>query len=248
MKNMLTSMAASVAFTVAALTATAASAHGIWFAQRAGQLALVYGHGAEDLPVIERLGKITSVGGTDGAGKPVSVSLRASDHLAFIALDNKPAVVTATLDNGLWTEGPDGKWVNKGKDEVPGAKQSGRYFKYSSHLRELPKGEGQAVPGLSFQLVPVGAVFPQNKGHALKLRVLFEGKPVAGAKVWADYVNDPDAKPLIANKDGLVTLAVRNQGLNVIKAEVESPPADARKADTTGHTTTLSFVLAHKPE
>jgi nickel transport protein len=233
---------------VAAFTSTAASAHGIWFAPRVGQLALVYGHGAEDLPVIETLGKVTVIGGADGAGKPVAVSLRTTDHLAFVNTGNKPSIVTATLDNGLWTEGPDGKWVNKGKDEVPGANQSGRYIKYGSHLLELPKGEGQVVPSLAFQIVPVGTRFPQKKGGALKLRVLFEGKPAAGAKVWADYVNDPDAKPLVTGRDGRVTLGVRNQGLNVIKAEIESPPADASKADMTGHTTTLSFVLAHAPE
>jgi nickel transport protein len=230
------------------LFATAASAHSIWFAQRAGELALIYGHGAEDLSVIKRLDKISSVGGVDAQGRVVKVVLRATDHLAFVNTENAPAVVTATMDNGLWSQGPDGKWVGKGKDEVPGAKQSGRYLKYSSHLRELPKTELAPVPGLAFQILPRGADFPQTMGLPLKLRVLLNGQPAAGAKVWADSVNDPDAEPVTTAKDGSVTLKVRNQGLNVIRAELDTPPLDPAKSNKTEHSATLSFVLAHIPE
>lgn len=248
MKQHLHTLARIAAASVAAFIVSTASAHEIWFAQRAGELALVYGHGAEDLSVIKRLGLITSLDGVDARGQPVLVHLQPSDHLAFIDVANAPAIVTATLDNGLWSQGPDGKWVNKGKDEVSGARRSGRYLKYGTHLRELPKGEIKSVPGLAFQIVPVSTTFPQRMGESLIVRVLLDGKPAVGAQVWPDCVNDPDAKPLKVGKDGRVTLKVRNQGLNVIKAEVGSPPADASKSDKTEHTATLSFVLAHLPE
>lgn len=234
--------------TALVLLTSAASAHSIWFAQRAGELALIYGHGAEDLSVIKRIDKITSVGGVDAQGRAVTVVLKPTDHLAFVNIDNAPTIVTATMDNGLWTQGPDGKWLNKGKDEVPGFKQSGRYLKYSSHLRELPQTEVQPVPGLAFQIVPLGNKFPQTLGLPLKVRVLLNGQPAAGAKVWVDSVNDPDAEPVKTAKDGSVTLKVRNQGLNVIRAEIDTPPLDAAKSNKTEHSATLSFVLAHIPE
>ena len=66
--------------------------------------------------------------------------------------------------------------------------------------------------------------------------------------VWVDGVNDPDAKPLLTGKDGGLTLKVRNQGLNVIRAETDTAPPDAAKANKTEHSATLSFVLAHLPE
>jgi nickel transport protein len=235
-------------FITAAIVWQPAAAHSIWFAQRSGELALIYGHGAEDLSVIKRLDKVTSVTGVNAAGSPVPVSLRATDHLAFVNVDHAPAIVTATMDNGLWTKGPDGKWLNKGKDEVPGATQSGRYLKYGVFLREVPKAEVQPLPGLALQVLPVGPRFPQHMGDRLQVRVLLNGQPAAGAKVWADGVNDPDGKPLRTGRDGSVTLKVRNQGLNVIRAEVDAPPADAGKADKTEHSATLSFVLAHVPE
>ena len=227
---------------------TAASAHEIWFAQRAGELALVYGHGAEDLSVIKRIKLISSVGGVGANGQPVTVTLKPTDHLAFVDLAEAPVTVTATMDNGYWTQAADGKWFNKGHDEVPDAKRSGRFLKYGTHLRVLPQGEIKPVPGLAFQLVPVSPKFPQRSGAALTLQVLLYGKPAVGAQVWPDAVNNPDGKPLKVGKDGRVTLKVRNQGLNVIKAEVESPPVDTAKASRTEHAATLSFVLAHKPE
>lgn len=236
------------AVSAAAFATAAASAHEIWFAPRAGELALVYGHGAEDLPVFKRLGLITSVGGVDATGRPVAVTLMPSDPLAFVDVTHAPVTITATLDNGLWSQAPDGRWVNKGKDEVPGAARSGRYLKYGTHLRELPKGAINPVPGLMFQIVPASTRFPQLKGDPLVVRVLLDGQPAVGAQVWADSVNDPDAKPIKVNQDGRVMLAVRNQGLNVIKAELQSPPADKSKADKTEHTATLSFVLPHAPE
>jgi hypothetical protein len=48
------SMALGLAISLGAL-APSADAHGIWFAQRARQLALVYGVGADDLDAVKRL-------------------------------------------------------------------------------------------------------------------------------------------------------------------------------------------------
>ena len=69
-----------LAVTVAgsALLALAAplSAHGIWFAQRATQIALIYGVGADDLDAVKRLPLIKTVTGYDADWAPVTTSLR----------------------------------------------------------------------------------------------------------------------------------------------------------------------------
>jgi hypothetical protein len=85
-------------------------------------------------------------------------------------------------------------------------------------------------------------------GQPLKLRVLFEGKPARGAEVQPDLVNDPDSKPLKTAADGIVTIKVRNQGLNVIVAKLDTAPAEPTKAVSDEHEATLSFVLPHLPE
>lgn len=83
-------------------------------------------------------------------------------------------------------------------------------------------------------------------GDSLTLRTLFQGKPLAGAAVLADFVNDPDATPLRTDKDGTVTLKVRNQGLNVISVVHETPTDKPADTDKVQHRSTLSFVLAPK--
>jgi hypothetical protein len=67
---------------VAGLTAMVpvADAHGIWFAQRARQLALIYGVGADDLDAVKRLPLINAVKGFDAQGLPVKVSAHGGRH------------------------------------------------------------------------------------------------------------------------------------------------------------------------
>jgi uncharacterized GH25 family protein len=233
---------------IAAALCGAAQAHGIWFAQRGGQLALVYGDGAEDLDVVKRLPKVTSVGGLDAAGKPVAVKLETEGRMAFVDLAHKPAVLTATMNNGLWSRDAAGQWHGKGKDEVPGATVSGRYLKYATHLVAPPAAGLPPAPGLALQIVPVGAKFPRHKNEPLTVQVLFEGKPLPRAKVWQDVVTDPDGEPFEADAEGRVTLQVRNQGLNVLRTEHESASVDPGKTDRTHHFATLSFMLGHAPE
>lgn len=239
---------AFVAVAALLLPALPGQAHGIWFAQRADRLTLIYGDGAEDLDVVKRLPKISSVAGVGADGQPVAVALKPVGPLPFVDLTNKPVVVTATMNNGLWSKTPDGQWHGKGKDEVPGAIVSGRYLKYATHLVTLPAGASRPAPGVALQLVPVGAQFPHHKGEPLTVQVLFEGQPLPGAKVWQDMVTDPDAQPFVADREGRVTLPVRNQGLNVVKTEHESAAVDAAKAHMTHHVSTLSFTIGHAPE
>jgi nickel transport protein len=242
-----------------------AQAHAIWFTQRSGQTALIYGHGAEDLNLKPRANKIGDVAGFDAQARPVEISTEVTDYLYLVDVKAKPVVLTATMDNGLWSKAPDGKWSAKGKDEVPGAAESGYYLKYAIHLRaplaakpQVPaapaaSAAGQRValpmlPNLDFQVLPQSDPAALHAGGALKLKVLYKGQAVAGAKVIADVVTDPDAKPLLTNRHGEVTVRIRNQGLNVVEVSYRSAPLDAAKANYTEHTGTLSFVLAHKPE
>lgn len=227
--------------------ASLAQAHGIWFAQRSNQLALIYGLGADDLDMIKRQPKVKSVTAYDERGKEVSTQLTASGPLLVVNTDNEPAIVAGVLDNGLWSKTADGKWYNKGKDEVPNATTSLHTFKYAVHLLRPLHGAMPILPGQKLQIVPVGNV-PDRMGQPLTVRVLYNGKPAAGAEVQPDLLNDPDSKPLKTRADGAVTIKVRNQGLNVVVARLDSPPSEAAKADSDEHEATLSFVLAHKPE
>lgn len=239
---------AFVAGVIASLgTATVAHAHGIWFAQRSNQLALIYGVGADDLDAVKRLPKVRAVSAYDAAGREVPTQLAPSGPLVLVNTDHQPAVVAAILDNGLWSKSPDGKWHNKGKDEVPDATVSEHTIKYAVHLRRLNVAT-PVLPSHKLQIVPVVSALPEAMGQSLTVRVLYEGKPVQGAGVQADLVTDPDAEPVKTGADGTATIKLRNQGLNVVTATLATPPAQPTKTNRDEHLATLSFVLPHLPE
>lgn len=244
----LTLTASLFASLAGALAPIAAEAHGIWFAQRATQLAFLYGVGADDLDSLKRLPQVTSMAGYDAAGKPVPTGLQPDGRLVLVNLENQPAVLAAVLDNGTWSKTPDGKWHKKGKDEVPTAIVSERTIKYAVHLRAPLSAPLGALPGQTLQITPVEAALPALLDQPIKLRVLYQGKPVAGAKILHDWLNDPDGAPVLSGADGTVTIKVRNQGLNVIVAVFESPSDQPGKYNRIEHLASLSFVLPHAPE
>lgn len=229
---------------VIALASVGLQAHGIWFAQRSGELALVYGEGGEDGPIVNRADRVKRLDAFDENGAPVKTRLISTDRLLLVDVEDKPAVIAAIFDNGFWTTLADNTEVNTGKRGLAKVKDSGRYYKYAVHLRRDLKKPLGALPGQVLQLTPVSAALPQKMGDAITLRALFDGKPLANAKVVADFVNDPTATPMRTAGDGTVTVRVRNQGLNVISIVHETPSAEPAEADLVQHRATLSFVLS----
>jgi len=157
------------------------------------------------------------------------------------------AALTATMDYGMWTKGADGEFVNKGRDQVPGAKLAERTFKYTVFLAKMPKGDVPLLPGHKLQLVPVGAI-PQEKGKAMTFKAFFDGKPAAGVDIITDFVNDPDMVTVKTGADGTVSFPLRNQGLNVIAATIIGKTDQPAKYDYIEYRATLSFVLPHAEE
>lgn len=225
-----------------------ANAHGIWFAQRARQLALIYGVGADDLDAVKRLPLIQSTTGYDVDWNPVETRLRAAGPIPVVDSDEPVAAVAAIMDYGLWSKTPDGEWHNKGRDQVPNATLSEHNWKYAVHLEKMPTKQIPLLAGHTLQLVPVGTDIPQTMGASMTVRAYFMGKPIEGASIKSDYVNDPDGAPVKTAADGTATIKVRNQGLNVLMAIYVGPSDDKAKADHSEHSASLSFVLPHAPE
>lgn len=239
--------AAVGAVTLAAM-AMPASAHGIWFAQRARQLALIYGVGADDLDAVKRLPLVKTVTGYDSDWAPVATSLRAAGAIPVVDSDEPVAAVAAIMDYGYWSKTPDGEWHNKGRDEVPTATLAEHNFKYAVHLTQVPTKPVPLFEGHMLQLVPADLAIPQKMGEPMKVRVYYKGKPVAGATVMQDYVNDPDeVAPAKTGADGTATIKLRNQGINVLMAIYVGQTTD-KKVDHEEYRASLSFVLPHLPE
>ena len=239
---------AGIGIVALAALAVPASAHGIWFAQRAKQLALIYGVGADDLDMVKRLPLVKSVTGYDADWAPVNTSLRAAGPIPVVDSDEPLAAVAAVVDYGYWSKTPDGEWHNKGRDEVPNATLAEHNFKYAVYLGQVPTKPVPLIEGHMLQIVPADLNIPQKMGEPMKVRVYYKGKPIAGATVMQDYINDPDeAAPAKTAADGTATIKLRNQGINVLMAIYVGTTAD-KKVDHEEYRASLAFVLPHLPE
>lgn len=225
-----------------------AEAHGIWFAQRARQLALIYGVGADDLDAVKRLPLVKAVMGFDADGLPVNTSLRTAGAIPVVDSDEPVAIVAAEMDYGIWSKDASGEWHNKGRDEVPGATVSEHNFKYAVHLARMPTKPVPLIASHKLQLIPASTAIPQKMGEPIQVRAFYDGKPIAGADIMADYVNDPDQVPVKTDANGYAAIPVRNQGLNVLMAIYVGPTDNPAKYERMEYRSSLSFVLPHLPE
>ena len=148
-------LAAVAATTLGLLTTSTVDAHGIWFAQRATQLALIYGVGADDLDSVKRLPLIRNVAGYDASWQPVKTSLRVAGPLLLVDSEGEAIAVAAVLDNGIWSKTPDGEWVKKGRDEVKNATISEKTIKSAVHISGPLSTALPPLKGQTLQIVPL---------------------------------------------------------------------------------------------
>lgn len=223
-----------------------AEAHAVWFAQRARQTALIYGVGADDLDAVKRFSFIETMVGYDVNYQPIKATPRIAGPIVLVDSEQQPTLLSVVFFNGIWSR-VNGEFEAKGRDEAPASTLSEKNYKYSVAIMGPLDKPVPSLPDQVLQIVPVGAI-PAMLGSPMTYQVLFRGKPAVGATVINDLVNDPDQMPTTTDAQGKVTMAVRNQGLNVLEAVFVSPTDNPKKYDRIENSATLTFTLAHKPE
>ncbi|PCR97364.1 nickel ABC transporter substrate-binding protein [Pseudomonas fluorescens] len=224
---------------IAALFATHASAHGLWTEQRRGNIEVVYGHGAEDNAFKPQ--KVSGAWAFDVGGKMIPVSVQhLADHARLQPL-KPPAVLAVALNNGMWSQTADKKWINEGRSKVPGAIESTETLKYSLAIYQsgakLPK-----LDQIKLLILPEVDPLTVGPGKSLPVRVLLDGKPAAGVKLIGDYRSAPNTLSSETDKDGRAQVLVRNEGLNVIAAQVEVPVKGSAEVSSRGLFSSLTFL------
>ena len=221
------------------LFATEVSAHGLWTEQRRGNIEVIYGHGAEDNAF--KAQKISGAWAYDTNGKMIPVTVqRLADHARLKPLTS-PAVLAVALDNGMWSQTADKKWINEGRSKVPGAVEATETFKYSLAIYQ-PGAKLPKLDQIKLLILPEVDPLTVGPGKSLPVRVLLDGKPAAGVKLIGDYRSAPNTLSTETDKDGRAQVLVRNEGLNVIAAQVEMPVKGTADVDSRGLFTSLTFL------
>ncbi|MGG2395908.1 DUF4198 domain-containing protein [Pseudomonas sp. SH1-B] len=229
------------ALLAASFIAAQAQAHGLWTEQRRGNIETVYGHGAEDNPF--KADKISGAWAYDTAGKMIPVTVeRLADHARLQPLQT-PAVLAVALDNGAWSKTADGRWINQGRSQVSDSTESLHTWKYSLAIYR----SGARLPALKqLQLVilPERDPLAVGVGNPLPVRVLVDGKPQAGVELIGDYRSAPHQVSAVTDSEGRAQVTVRNEGLNIISAEVSLPVEGDADIESRGLFSSLTFVGA----
>lgn len=224
---------------IAALFAGQVSAHGLWTEERRGNIEVVYGHGAEDNAF--KAQKISGAWAYDASGKMIPVSVeRLADHARLKPL-KPPAVMAVALNNGMWSQKADKKWINEGRSKVPGATEATQTFKYSLAIYQ-PGAKLPKLDQIKLLILPEVDPLTVGPGKSLPVRVLLDGKPAAGVKLYGDYRSSPNTLSTETDKDGRAQVLVRNEGLNVIAAQVEVPVKNNADVDSRGLFSSLTFL------
>ena len=223
----------------AALFIGQVNAHGLWTEQRRGHIETIYGHGAEDNAF--KAEKISGAWAYDSRGKMIPVTVKRLDDHARLQPLSPPAVVGVALDNGPWSLTPDKQWINQGRSKVPTSTKSLHTFKYSLAIYH----EGASLPALEqlkMVIVPETDPLEVGVGNLLPVRVLVDGKPAAGIALIGDYRGAPHHISAVTDAEGRAQVLVRNEGLNIIAAEVSLPVANDADIETRGLFSSLTFL------
>ena len=238
-------MTRAMLFTLLLLGSASVQAHGLWVAQRAGALAVVYGEGAEEEAYDPA--RVTGIRAWKADGEPAGVRSAAEPQRMLIHAP-EAAQIAIDFDAGEWTQSHQGKWMPGGRSAaLPDARQTWRLMRFATVLLASP--DAPARPhGMPLEIQPLADPLLLKKGQLLPVRVLQRGKPLAGAKVIADFVNDDLAAPSITDQNGIAHVALGSNGLNVIQTAHAEAYTGTCTTDRTAYSATLSFTLPRPME
>lgn len=219
----------------------AVSAHDLWVAPEAGGYRVLYGHhpqvsheGARELPYAADAVKSVICLDAAGARRPATVGSSSP-----VRIEGDCAVLYVLTSSGYWTKTTAGT-RNVRKTEAASPLAAWQSFEGVKHLDAW--GPAAAGPvGAPLEIVPEQDPLGLRDGDKLGVRVLADGKPVAGAVVSYDGKTRGETGP-----DGRVNVRVRHGGLQLIQAAVRTPHPGP-EADEVVHTTALTFALGAVP-
>ncbi|WP_230657339.1 DUF4198 domain-containing protein [Psychrobacter sp. I-STPA10] len=222
-----------------------AQAHSIWVAQRADQMAIVLGEGGMDNRY--DADRVKSVYALDANNAPVPLTTINTKNNVLLDLPEQANLVVATYDSGYHSKDAQGKYHKGNKKEVPNAVSTGKYTFITTTLLDH-QTKPIILPNLALQVTPLVDPYELQKGDEFKVLVSSFGKPVANAKIVLDYINDPDGPAVMSNNEGIASVKVGSNGVNVLRASHQVNSANTSLADTDNFISTLSFNLLSKED
>lgn len=191
----------------------------------------------------------TPVGGraADEPAGSVQIEQPGLQLIAYRSLNSQVSLEAAKFEAYLKEEGLEAVIEARAKSG-DGQKPSRELFSRSAKSLILAGGAGTTgfdrVLGLTLEIVPEKNPYAMKGGEDLPVRILYEGKPLAGALVVALAYDDADKKVAgRSDKSGRVTLRLPKEGVWLVKAVHMVPVVGNPAADWQSTWASLTFEI-----
>ncbi|SNB44813.1 cobalt transporter CbiM [Geobacter sp. DSM 9736] len=214
--------------------AAAASAHDYWIERMGKHYAVVYGHREQRLEYDPA--KVKRVTVYNAAGVQLDFKKEVRSKAMLIHPSGKACLILADLESGYWSKTIYGL-KNLPKRKATRPIESFKAYHYSKSIVSAGEAALKPVEGLRLDIVPIRNPLDMKAGDTLPLKVLFDGKPYAGAPVEGDHDK-------IGQTDGEGTINVTlKKGRQIYTVERRDPIRNDPDADYAATTTTLTFEV-----
>ncbi|WP_380732940.1 DUF4198 domain-containing protein [Sinimarinibacterium flocculans] len=231
--NIMNVMKSGVALCLLWGASGSAWAHDAWIAIDGPAHAVRYGHTAAGDPYDPA--KIRQVRAWSANGDPVAVAVERSADGATATPASDAAVLTLDFDNGYWSR-VGGQSRNEART-VTGAAEGTQSLKYGKTV--LSWGDVVTRPlGQPLELVAVSATAPRDR-QKVNVQVLHEGRPLAGARVYAG--GHDDEAPVTTDANGRAAIEV-HRGTQMLGV-AHSVAHDGPEADRVNLSANLLFKV-----
>lgn len=159
--------------------------------------------------------------------KPGNKMLVMESNAAFIELEAE------LFNEYLQEDGLDDVYAHRQKTNTLGQKAKEHYSRHTKlflQVGELRDDIYKNVIGLPVELIPQRNPYELRRMDKCRFLVLFDGKPLFGAKVrvWSRWDNRTTIQNIYTQKDGMIEISISNPGpwmLSVVKMVPSKDPA-----------------------
>jgi nickel transport protein len=210
-------------------------AHDLWLEPQGEVLVLRYGHRGGQVLDLDAA-RVKAVRCQRGGSPAAEIRSSCQASPKDLRTPSRCDVASAFLDGGFWSLTPDGE-RNLPRNQVPDAVRSWQSRQFAKWIDVRSPG-ATAVLGDELEIVPVGDLSRVRQGDKATFRVLWQGKPVAGAVLAIDH------RPLgETDSSGECRVKVRAPEVESVSATLKRP-LGTPQADTLVSEASLTFEVA----
>lgn len=122
------------------------------------------------------------------------------------------------------------------QESMPGREKYTRYLKTLVQVGVKQSDQYKEVLGFPIELIPLSNPYSLHSGSAMKVRLLFQGKPLAGHRIMATYdsfskEHDAYAQTVTTDSNGEAEIQINKPGLWMVRSNEMLPLEGDGEAD-----------------